>query len=49
MALLRVVYASQLPDPGELAKKLQSGETIGAAAAAASAAPLVETQAPMLA
>jgi len=28
MALLRVVHASQLPDPGELARKLQSGEAI---------------------
>ena len=31
MALLRVVYASQLPDPGELARKLQSGEAITSA------------------
>ncbi|MFZ5705067.1 MAG: DNA polymerase III subunit gamma/tau [Pseudomonadota bacterium] len=27
MALLRVVHASQLPDPGELARKLASGDT----------------------
>jgi DNA polymerase-3 subunit gamma/tau len=46
MALLRVVHASQLPDPGELARKLASGDfSVGAAPAAA--AP-VETQAPLL-
>jgi DNA polymerase-3 subunit gamma/tau len=33
MALLRVVHASQLPDPGELARRLQSGETTAATAA----------------
>ena len=37
MALLRVVHASQLPDPGELARKLQSGEMIAASPSAASA------------
>jgi DNA polymerase-3 subunit gamma/tau len=42
MALLRVVHASQLPDPGELARRLQSGETI--AAAAAPSPPGVPTQ-----
>jgi len=31
MALLRVVHASQLPDPGELARRLQSGEMVAAA------------------
>jgi DNA polymerase-3 subunit gamma/tau len=51
MALLRVVHASQLPDPGELARKLAAGElTVGATpttptapapqAAAVQAAPL---------
>jgi len=35
MALLRVVHASQLPDPGELARKLQSGEAIGGGGRAA--------------
>ncbi len=35
MALLRVVHASQLPDPGELLRRLQSGETIPAVDAAA--------------
>jgi DNA polymerase III subunit gamma/tau len=39
MALLRVVHASQLPDPGELARKLQSGEAIAAAPAAPASAP----------
>lgn len=28
MALLRIVHASQLPDPGELAKKIESGAAI---------------------
>ncbi|WP_116089541.1 DNA polymerase III subunit gamma/tau [Sphingomonas crusticola] len=46
MALLRVVHASQLPDPGELARRLQSGETIAAAATPAPAAP--SPQAPLL-
>ena len=35
MALLRVVHASQLPDPGELLRRLQSGETMPAVDAAA--------------
>ncbi len=35
MALLRVVHASQLPDPGELARRLQAGGTINAEAPAA--------------
>ncbi|MBW8744911.1 MAG: DNA polymerase III subunit gamma/tau [Sphingomonas sp.] len=39
MALLRVVHASQLPDPGELARKLMSGETVAAAPGAAATAP----------
>jgi DNA polymerase-3 subunit gamma/tau len=30
MALLRIVYASQLPDPGELARRLTSGEVVAA-------------------
>lgn len=39
MALLRVVHASQLPDPGELARRLASGEiSVGAAPSAAPAA-----------
>ena len=50
MALLRVVHASQLPDPGELARRLQAGEAIATAPAAApvSAAP-TESQSPLLA
>lgn len=39
MALLRVVHASQLPDPGELARRLQSGEAIAAAPVAPAATP----------
>jgi DNA polymerase-3 subunit gamma/tau len=38
MALLRVLHASQLPDPGELARRLQAGETM-APAATATASP----------
>jgi DNA polymerase-3 subunit gamma/tau len=39
MALLRVIHASQLPDPGELAKQIASGAiTVGAAASPAAAA-----------
>ncbi|WP_404713595.1 DNA polymerase III subunit gamma/tau [Sphingomonas sp. MMS24-J13] len=43
MALLRVVHASQLPDPGELAKRLQAGQV---AIAPATAAPAGTTAAP---
>jgi DNA polymerase-3 subunit gamma/tau len=39
MALLRVIHASELPDPGALAEKLLSGETAAAAAPAPAAAP----------
>jgi len=52
MALLRVVHASQLPDPGELARKLQAGEAIAAAAPAVSApapAPPAGSEPPLLA
>jgi len=35
MALLRVIHASDLPDPGELAAKLASGETVAAPVAPA--------------
>jgi DNA polymerase-3 subunit gamma/tau len=45
MALLRVVHASQLPDPGELVRKLANGEATAAPVAAP--AP-VESQAPLL-
>jgi DNA polymerase-3 subunit gamma/tau len=37
MALLRVIHASDLPDPGLLAEKLANGETISVAAPAAAA------------
>ena len=54
MALLRVVHASQLPDPGELARKLQSGEMIAASPSAASApasvpGPVPSPEPPLLA
>jgi DNA polymerase-3 subunit gamma/tau len=50
MALLRVVHASQLPDPGELARRLQAGEMVAAAPyAPASAPPAAEEQSPLLA
>jgi DNA polymerase-3 subunit gamma/tau len=50
MALLRVVHASQLPDPGELARRLQAGEMVAAApSAAASAPPAAEERSPLLA
>jgi DNA polymerase-3 subunit gamma/tau len=40
MALLRVIHASELPDPGALLEKLASGETVPArSSAAAPAAP----------
>jgi DNA polymerase-3 subunit gamma/tau len=39
MALLRVIHASQLPDPGELAAKLASGQAVAAPAAAATSQP----------
>ncbi len=49
MALLRVVHASQLPDPGELARRLQSGEVLaGAAPAAAAPAPAAPAAEPPL-
>jgi DNA polymerase-3 subunit gamma/tau len=50
MALLRVVHASQLPDPGELARLLQAGEVVAVSAAAATApSPAAEPQTPLLA
>ncbi len=39
MALLRVVHASQLPDPGALAKQLESGAASAVASAAAAQGP----------
>jgi DNA polymerase-3 subunit gamma/tau len=47
MALLRIVHASQLPDPGELARRLASGEGVATSAPAAPG-PQAETQAPLL-
>lgn len=44
MALLRVVHASQLPDPGELARRLASGE--GLSASPAASAPAAASPAP---
>lgn len=48
MALLRVVHASQLPDPGDLARKLESGFTPPQAPSAASAAPAPQPAEPSL-
>jgi len=39
MALLRVIHASELPDPGALMEKLMSGESVAAAPSQAPAAP----------
>ncbi|MBS0505192.1 MAG: DNA polymerase III subunit gamma/tau [Proteobacteria bacterium] len=39
MALLRIVHASELPDPAELLRRMSSGEAMPVAAAPASAAP----------
>ena len=47
MALLRVVHASQLPDPGELARKLASGDL--SLSAAPAPRPAAETQASLMA
>ncbi|HEY0270583.1 MAG TPA: DNA polymerase III subunit gamma/tau [Sphingomonas sp.] len=46
MALLRIVHASEMPDPGELLRRLQSGE-IAAPAAPASSAALASSAAPV--
>ncbi|MDO6415927.1 DNA polymerase III subunit gamma/tau [Sphingomonas sp. BIUV-7] len=48
MALLRVVHASQLPDPQDLARRIRAGE-LGSAEAPAAPAPAPEEQRPMLA
>src|SRR6202008_2115196 len=45
MTLLRVIHASQLPDPGELMKKLASGEAVASAAPAAPAGVAVQDHA----
>ncbi|PTQ07358.1 DNA polymerase III subunit gamma/tau [Sphingomonas oleivorans] len=51
MALLRIVHASQMPDPGELIRRLQSGEPMPAAPASPPPSPVApaEEQAPLLA
>ncbi|WP_114951425.1 DNA polymerase III subunit gamma/tau [Sphingosinicella terrae] len=46
MALLRVIHASELPDPGALAERIESGAV--AATAAPQAAEKAEEQAPLL-
>jgi DNA polymerase-3 subunit gamma/tau len=51
MALLRVVHASQLPDPGELARRIQTGQGMNVAAAStptgvAGPAPVAEVPPP---
>jgi DNA polymerase-3 subunit gamma/tau len=48
MALLRVVHASQLPDPGELARKLQSGEAVAVPVMSMTPSAPAEQQAPLL-
>ncbi len=37
MALLRIIHASQLPDPGELARKLETGQAVAVPGSAAPA------------
>ncbi|UAK23438.1 DNA polymerase III subunit gamma/tau [Sphingomonas nostoxanthinifaciens] len=49
MALLRVVHASQLPDPGDLAKRLQAGEPLGTAPAPSVSQPEPPPPAPVAA
>jgi DNA polymerase-3 subunit gamma/tau len=46
MALLRVIHASSLPDPGELARKLASGQGPAAAPAPAASAPATPAPTP---
>jgi DNA polymerase-3 subunit gamma/tau len=47
MAILRVIHASELPDPAAIMEKLASGDSV-AAAAPAGEAPRAEEQAPLL-
>ncbi|MDX3883343.1 MAG: DNA polymerase III subunit gamma/tau [Sphingomonas sp.] len=49
MALLRVVHASTLPDPGELARRLANGEAVPAAAQASGGPAPAETQPALMA
>jgi DNA polymerase-3 subunit gamma/tau len=46
MTLLRLIHAADLPDPGELVRKLASGEGTAQAAPAASAPPVASPQQP---
>lgn len=46
MALLRVIYAASLPDPGQLVRQLSSGEHAGHAAPSTTPAPTPELAAP---
>ena len=46
MALLRIVYASTLPDPGELARRLANGEAMSASAPPSSGGEISGGQAP---
>jgi DNA polymerase-3 subunit gamma/tau len=49
MALLRIVHASSLPDPGELARRLASGQAVPVPpAASAPPPPMAEEQQPLL-
>ncbi len=50
MALLRIIHASTLPDPGTLVRRLtESGDGEGVTAPAVAPVPVAETQAPLLA
>src|SRR5690606_33708051 len=49
MALLRVVHASQLPDPGELARRLASGDLNLPVAPAPAQPPAAEPQGALMA
>ncbi len=46
MAILRVIHASSMPDPGELARKLESGAVLTASPAAAAAPEAASQGAP---
>jgi DNA polymerase-3 subunit gamma/tau len=46
MALLRIVHVATMPDPGELARMLQNGVSVGAAAVNKSSASVEDSQAP---
>ena len=48
MALLRVVHAGQLPDPGELARRIQAGEAIVPEAAGTPPPPPPAAEPPLL-